>query len=157
MCLLVPVCTRKHCGGCFSRANSLTCWGCFRAAINSQQNFGESVFSSPLCLTGLNSCIFGKLVSQQIQGCLEAEQDVSAEPDEKPCSVHSKSSEFIGLEREHENKGSSSSKAGDVLWEERMASVPLPRAVYMFFPIVISCEMYNVQAAGIESVSWVHQ
>lgn len=76
-------------------------------------------------------------------------QDALAVPDEKPCSVQRKNSGFTGLEREHENKGSSSRKAGDVLWENREASAPLPGAVYMFFPVVFSCKMHHVLAARI--------
>lgn len=75
---------------------------------------------------------------------MEGGQDASAVPDEKPHSVQRKNSEFTGLEREHENKGSSSSKSGDVLWEDREASAPLPRDAY----VVISCKMHNVLAAG---------
>lgn len=62
-------------------------------------------------------------------------------PDEKPCSVQRKNSAFTGLEREHESNGSSNRKAGDVLWEEREASAPLPEALYVIVPSCVF--MYN--------------
>lgn len=59
-----------------------------------------------------------------------------------------KNSEFTALEREHESKGSSSRKSRDVLWEDREDSALLPRALYVFFPVVISCKFLLAAGTG---------